>query len=151
MFLRPQRGPHREQYLAYKGWQWRRIASVLLRCDFDQNRIERDISAALPNVKFHENPSGESHPDSADQLTCQRSQCFCERGQVCGVWTAIGTADVTMQRCAVCYVTVRTVWCSRRVREANVCRGEKGIILLEGTPARPCGRITEIQTSRWWT
>ena len=27
---------------------------------------------------------------------------------------------------------------------------KKGIILLEGSPARPSGRIMEIQTSQWW-
>ena len=65
--------------------------------------IERDISAALSSVKFHENPSGGSRPDSADRLTCQRSQWFCERGQLCGACTA----DMTMQRCSVLVLCVR--------------------------------------------
>lgn len=55
----------------------------------------------------HENPSGESRPDSADRLTCQRSQWFCERGQLCGACTVIGTADVAVQRCAVIVLCVR--------------------------------------------
>jgi len=35
----------------------------------------------------------------ADRLTCQRSQWFCERGQLCGACTAAGTAGVTVQCC----------------------------------------------------